>query len=289
MRFELIEKNNRGPHRILAMLRTTAYMQQPFRRKDVTETVQPNATEAKTRESSNHAFNACTTLGWLRAVDERGEWFELAVPLEALHDATSFARFLQGSILGKTSPRDNNFLLNQFAAWYAVQNELVLLQDKYEIVQPFNATLYSNADTDVFSDHPMLTAWYDWAAFLGWGWTYIASNREKLMPDATMRLLPLLDTLLPVPELPIADFLNNLAQHCPELDGGVLFKQCWEMSRGTTPPPTLSLMLSTALRVLAQRGNIQLIDRPDAPKKQALYPSTSYPNYVTHIRREVTQ
>jgi hypothetical protein len=47
----------------------------------------------------------------------------------------------------------------------------------------------------------------------------------------------------------------------------------------------LSLMLSTALRVLHEQGHIVLEKRADATETWTLFPAQTYHNQITHIRR----
>ena len=107
------------------------------------------------------------------------------------------------------------------------------------------------------------------------------------MPDATRRISAILPELLPDHILTgFPEFMARLPNYCPELDGGLLFKRCLEASRpGEQRGNRLSLMLSTALRVLHQQGAIVLEDRADAVENWSLFPSQSFINRVTHIQR----
>lgn len=82
-------------------------------------------------------------------------------------------------------------------------------------------------------------------------------------------------------------FMDQLAEHCPELDGGVLFNRCWQASRGAEQRGNrLSLMLSNGLRVLHEAGAVQLDLVADAAIKWRLYPAVGHPvAQVSHIRR----
>ena len=68
------------------------------------------------------------------------------------------------------------------------------------------------------------------------------------------------------------------------LDGGILFEQCMQASRpSNTGSLRLSLMLSTALRVLNDSGEISLIRQADAPDLWHLFPAEGQITEVSHI------
>jgi hypothetical protein len=85
--------------------------------------------------------------------------------------------------------------------------------------------------------------------------------------------------------LTFAQFMERLAHICPELDGGHLFKYCWQASRGGEERGNrLSLMLSTALRTLDGLGHLRLLSQADASENWRLYPAEgSRHQQVTHI------
>jgi hypothetical protein len=85
----------------------------------------------------------------------------------------------------------------------------------------------------------------------------------------------------------MSDFVASLGGLCPELDAGILFGRCWEASRGSDDRGNrLSLMVSTALRVLHASKEITLVERKDAPIAFHLFPAQSHISRVTDIRRE---
>ena len=113
----------------------------------------------------------------------------------------------------------------------------------------------------------------------------------RIVPDSTLRLRPLLPELLLEigVEVPMVVFMTNLAKRCPELDGGALFERCWSASHpGEVRGNRLSLMLSTALRVLHQNSIIEMVYRGDSALTWTLFPSQSHINRATHICRKVT-
>ena len=111
----------------------------------------------------------------------------------------------------------------------------------------------------------------------------------QFMPDATGRITGPTAQLLSLADdfVSVGGFLRGLMTECPELDGGILFEQCWQASRGNEVRGNrLSLMLSTALRTLHNLGTVELINRPDANETWTLFPAQSHIGRVSHIRRK---
>lgn len=80
--------------------------------------------------------------------------------------------------------------------------------------------------------------------------------------------------------------MEQLGEHCPELDGGTLFRRCAQVSRTSDIfGNRLSLMLSNAIRVLDTAGLIRLTLQADAPVKWLLYPAAGHAHQqVSHIQ-----
>src|SRR5690606_8894174 len=130
-----------------------------------------------------------------------------------------------------------------------------------------------------------LKGWLTWAAFLSWGCRWKPS--DPLAPDAHGRLRQALPGLVPASgAMPSRTLAERLARRCPELDGGVLFEQCWQVSRSAEVRGNrLSLMLSTGLRALHEAGKIKLIYRADATDVWQLHPAEGHPvSVVSHIQ-----
>jgi hypothetical protein len=266
---------------------------QPSRRQ-LLDCLQPSALaqRANSQETSENVFTASIRLGLITELQSKERHVRLNVPTKAIAALDHFKSHLQNTILGVTDQSQDNYLLGQFTAWYAVQDERVMSDSKTDFEANFHAALYPTSNERVLSEEPGISAWRVWAAFLGWGWPMKFSAREemRIVPDATGRIKPLLVKLLPIDdsETLFSAFMTNLSPLCPELDGGILFNQAWEASRGNEQRGNrLSLMLSTALRVLHKQGEIELIQRADATDSWRLFPTQSYINQVTHIRRKV--
>lgn len=216
----------------------------------------------------------------------------LAANASEIDSMALFRSYMQKTLLGVTSESQNNFLLSQFTAWYAAQNDSVLSYSKTDYEAKFHEALYPSASERVLAEQPGISAWRVWAEFLGWGWAMKFDGRDemRIVPDATERIRPLLPRLMPEANtnLPMGDFVANLGKLCPELDGGVLFSRCWEASRGSDDRGNqLSLMVSTAFRVLHASKEITLVERKDASVAFQLFPAQSHMSRVTDIRREI--
>lgn len=294
MGFEVISRNHITPHRLYALLQLVNHCGQLSRRQ-VLDLLQPSVLneERESQEISVYVYRTAINCSLIREFDDKERTIELQISSNSITTFEDFRRVMQRSLLGVVEESKDHFVLNYIAAWYSVQDEQVLDLSKADIEKRFHEQLYPNVSPRIFSEDPGVTAWMRWAEFLGWGWSmqFNKKSREpRLVPDATKRLIPQLENLIPDPDitLPFSAFMAKLCSLCPELDGGVLFNQAWEASRGNEQRGNrLSLMLSTALRVLHKQGAIELIQRADATDSWRLFPTQSYINQVTHIRRKV--
>jgi hypothetical protein len=274
------------PHRVLSLL-TLINQLSRANRGDLLSLLQPSAISEKP-EIARDVYAAANSNRLIHEDESRERIANIAIPNEALLDMDKFRAYLQNELLDVTDEAEYHYVLSLFAAWIAVQNEQVLETTKLEWEQRFNAQLYPGREERVVNEHPGITSWMEWADFLGWGWQLkFGQLQSKFVPDCTGRLQPLLAELLPEADfIPFGLFMERLSARCPELDGGVLFERCWEACRRQERRGNrLSLMLSTALRVLNQNGSVALEDRADAPDNWTLYPAQSYNTRVTHIRR----
>jgi len=212
-----------------------------------------------------------------------------------IESSDGFLDFMQTRLTGIADENADNYLLNFVTAWYAVQNERIFLyRKKEEISQNFNRDMDPRGEEELREEGRLfnptkLNGWLTWASFLGWGWTMTVGGKELLMPDAHKRIFRVLSLLLPdSKETPLSQFAERLAEICPELDGGSLFKKCWQASRrADVRGNQLSLMLSTGLRSLHDNGKIRLISHADAKEVWQLYPAQAHPfQRVTHIQRK---
>lgn len=288
---EILNQAPVTPQRFHALLKLVQALQQP-KREDIQNCLQPPSLHENQDTSKlviNHAvkFNILIEdqdTGILRLAED--------VPTD-IANIKAYRRFLQRRFTGITQPRSDNYLLNQFTAWYAVQNERVYSSKPDELASNFSNQMYDRTDDSegrTFND-TKFNGWRNWASFLGWGHTYNIQSAIQLqfVPDAAERLIGVLPDLLPDTQwMTMGAFMESLAEGCPELDGGRLFNQCWEASRPTeTRGIQISLMLSTALRVSQKRGYLEFKIEADSRDVWQLVPAQGMINRISHIRQVV--
>lgn len=292
MGFEMIkDKLVISPQRIYGLIMCVHALQE-VRRETLMNLLQPTAI-SDNQDTSKIIYRYARRYDLIRENQTSDRNVSLAVSPAVIVEYEAFRQYMQQVLLGTTDQSQNNFLLSQFAAWYAAQDDRVMEYSKADLEARFHEAMYPTATERVLAEEPGISAWRTWAEFLGWGWQLKFGRNEeaRIVPDATVRIRPLLRKLLPNArvDVPFGAFIADLGADCPELDGGTLYKQCWEASRGDEERGNrVSLMVSTALRVLDKGGDIALIDRRDAADIWSLFPSQSYINRVTHIQREGT-
>jgi len=281
---EVIDKNHVLPHRMFAMVNiVNAHPNIP--RAELLRLLQPAALN-ESLETSGNIFVKCQLCGLIAETQDKQRAASLIVDPVVVTNIEAFRIYMQSAILGVTEQDANHFVLNQFTAWFITQDARIMRSSKRQLEAKFHDDMYPGVPNRMISDEPGIGAWQSWAQFLGYGWQ---SEFSVFIPDCSVRIQPLLPELLPEDSvIPFGTFMVRLAARCPELDGGVLFERCWEAShpnerRGNR----LSLMLSTALRVLNQQGRIALENRADATENWMLFPAQSYISRVTHIRRGI--
>ncbi|HSH79393.1 MAG TPA: hypothetical protein VLA19_12800 [Herpetosiphonaceae bacterium] len=286
MAFEILNSADITPHRLHALVRLVPRLREP-RRADLLDLLQPSVLpHVKNQTAASNAYAAARTCNLIR--EEPGGIVQLTVAPRTIENLDDFRRHMQRILLRISDESADNYLLNLFTAWYAVQNERVLRLERKQLETRFNAEVFPHVESRQFNE-TKLNGWRTWAAFLGSGYPLRLGSGEVIMPDAHERLLPLLDQLLPLGAriAGFDSFAAELAEQCPDLDGGVLFERCWQTSRGAEMRGnSLSLMLSTALRVLHDAGHIELILQPDAELRWQLFPAAGHGvRQVSHIRR----
>ena len=290
MGFEMIkDKLVVTPQRIHALV-TCVHVLQEVPRETLMDLLQPDAI-TDNQDTTKIIYRYARRYDLIQENQMPDHRVSLAVSPVVASDPEAFRQHMQRVLLGVTDESQDNFLLSQFAAWYAAQDERVMDYSKADFEAKFHEDLYPSAAQRVLAEQPGISAWRTWAEFLGWGWPlkFAQGEEAKIVPDATSRIRPLLPTLLPDAgvDVPFGSFVARLGASCPELDGGVLYGRCWEAGRGGEARGNrVSLMVSTALRVLNQEGAITLVDRRDVPDTWALFPAQSHITRVTHVRRE---
>lgn len=274
--FELINHGQSTPGRLHSLLRLVKRLGKA-ERQQLIDYLQPPQL-VNNQEAAIQVYTDALRLGLLQPVEGQRDQVTLAPTVidENLESIDTFRTIMQQHLLGVTEPQQDNYLLNLYAAWYTVQDEWVLqTNSKEDLSIKFNRELFPRDESESLAggrafNPTKLNAWLTWAAFLGWGIAY----NKRLLPAAQERLAPVLKTVAGR-KMAIGEFMGAIAQRCPELDGGELFKYCKQVSRpaeGRTQQ--LSLMLSTALRHFHRQGKLILEHRADATDRWYLYPAT---------------
>jgi hypothetical protein len=273
------------PHRLHSVVRLLARLGEASR-EELCSLFQPPEL-IDNQDAVRAVLNAGQTLELWK---EHAGKLALAAEPESILPLPAFRVWLQRKLLGVIDPDGDNYLLSMFAAWYAVQGAQILtFGNKGELAADFNQKIFPDQEGRAMNP-TKISGWEVWAAFLGWGWYGRVRGRTDavLMPDAYDRLKPLLAELLPTGPrtVPFGAFADRLRVHCPELDGGELFEQCWQACRGgEVRGNRLSLMLSTALRSLDDDRSINLERQADATETWLLFPAQGHPvGHITHIR-----
>lgn len=294
---EIINNNQVTPQRLHALVRLVSRLRNP-NRDNLLELLQPPDL-VKSQEAGKAVYNAALNHNLIMEDNDNNGRVSLHPDIgkrESIESAESFCARMQERLVGIADEYKDNYLLNLVTAWYGVQNERIFqYRKKKDISQQFNIDMDPRDQEDLIEEGRLfneikLNGWLTWASFLGWGWRMASGGPELLMPDAHKRLKPILPQLLPnSEEIPFSQFAHNVANMCPELDGGSLFEKCWQASRGTEVRGNqLSLMLSTALRALHDNELLHLTEYADAIDVWRLYPAQTHPvQRVTHIKLQV--
>jgi hypothetical protein len=283
--YELINNRQATPRRLHALVRLVARLEHP-NRATLADYLQPPVL-VDNQSAFDVVYSAAINCELIQEVDGHISLDRSLPTGDDLESTTCFRRVMQERLLGVTDPDKDNYLLNLLAAWWAAQDAQIFdLNGKKEVEIQFNEQLSlkegtADIETGRTINRTKLTHWLEWAAFLGWGWMY----KGMLMPDARVRIQPCLAQMRGQ-ELSFSAFIRELARACPELDGGLLFQQAWQAGHGGRPRgQRLSLMLTTALRVLDETGIIELIRHADAPDIWQLHEAEGYTlQEVSNIR-----
>ncbi len=293
---EIINNGQITPHRLHALIRLVPRLDNPTR-EDLLNLLQPPGLISN-QDAAKAIYGAARQHNLIDEDTNGKKMIKLHAQVgtsENIETVEGFRTYMRQQLLGVEDDNADNYLLNLFTAWYAVQNERVFQHSKKDTITRFNIELFPQEDADnpdqgrAFNE-VKFNAWLPWAVFLGFGWSMRLGSTDILMPDAYARVEALLPELFAGEKaaVPFRTFAVRLKKRCPELDGGRLFEKCWQASRGAEVRGNrLSLMLSTALRVLHQSGQIELARQADATDVWQLYPAEGQPiSQVTHIQRK---
>jgi hypothetical protein len=284
------------PHRLHAIVRLVPKLSSR-KREDILNLVQPpkligkNSQGRVDQNSASGLLSAAISLDLLQ-VDEDGSSYRLHETLldknSNIDDIEEFRLIMQERVSDPQSEHNPRF--RRVTAWYAVQDERVFsYRSKYELANDYAVKIYERdfSEEEFGFNDTQYNGWLQWAEFLGWGWK-MNLGIDRLIPNCAVRLKPLLPVLLPElnKELTMSEFMANIATLCVELDGGAEYERCWAESRpNESRSKRLGLMLSSGLRTLERRGEIELLTYDDSPDAWRLYPKEATPEAVTRIKR----
>jgi hypothetical protein len=283
--FEIINNGQITPLRLHALVKLVARLKKSHRQ-ELLDLLQPPSLSSN-QDAAKAVYRTAIKCDLIVESDEdKVVTLHTNTPsLKQVESIYKFRQIMQERILGITDPDKDNYLLNLFAAWYAVQDSEVLKTHKKDIHIYFNGDLYSaDNDTSIESGRAFnptkYNAWKTWAVFLGWGYEY----KDTIIPAPHVRILPTIRKIKRH-SLPFSSFMDEVSRACPELDGGVLYNYCWDSSRpAISKGQNVSLMLSTGLRVLHKFKYIRLYRQADATDLWQLYPAEGHPiQEISHI------
>ena len=97
------------------------------------------------QETTKLLYNYARRYQLVQEVEDGKHTVILGVPSVTALDAEVFRSHMQGVLLGATDESQDNFLLNQFTAWYAAQDERVMGYSKATLEAKFHEDLYPSS------------------------------------------------------------------------------------------------------------------------------------------------
>jgi hypothetical protein len=281
MAYEIFNHASITPQRVYALTRLVAANPR-IKKERILTLLQPKALNSK-QSTAEEILDAAVKIGLVKG--DVWNTFSSNYELERLETYPLFRGIMQDLLLGIEEDGKDNFLLNLFIAWFAVNNGKYLKKpDLGVMATDFNRAFDSGADGRALNS-TKLQGMDDWMIFLGFGWKM---TNFFIIPDASGRIEPLIDGLLPAgKETLMGEFMKKLAKKCPELDTGILFEKSRQTVAGNNLANNqISLMLSIALRTLEKKEKINLIFTRDVKDTWILYQDlNSTIERVTHISK----
>ncbi len=294
---EILNNGVITPQRLHALLKLVDTLRQP-KHEDLISGLQPIVLfdDPNTKSPADITGTMITTARNFGFIVEDSETQALSLAADIpknIENPAVYRRFLQQRFAGIAHENDDNFLMNLFVAWFAVQNERIFVPKQSERLSiRFNNELFPNEPSDEGDtrqtrafNSTKFNGWRTWASFLGWVRIF---GTDEVVPDASGRLDEVVSRVFQHKNwLSFSEFMSDLSEICPELDGGSLYQRAWEASRATEPQgKQLSLMLSTALRTRHNLGVLELEMAADASDVWQLYPAQGMElSRISHIRR----
>ncbi|UWE03392.1 hypothetical protein [Laceyella sacchari] len=273
MPFDNSLKAMQTPERLYALCRLVHQM--PLSHNELKEMVQPSTLNQKQDQFTEVLKLA--KRGDLIELDPQTNQYRSKLQDEQLGDLEAFKTEIAKRVFSST-----NYIFTQFTCWFLNRGEEVLTMKNGDLARQFfhEVTLDGNLEYNTTN----ITAWKQWAVFLGLGYQY----GGVFVPNAANRILTLLknQTILPLHQpIPFRQFINWLANEAPELDGGnvnIEFNRRFQEQQ-------LSYALSSGLRTLHSLGRIYLHYIADATDVWHLTLNQMHeiPNQVSQIELRI--
>ncbi|HWO98999.1 hypothetical protein SAMN06265361_10878 [Laceyella tengchongensis] len=273
MPFDNSLKAMQTPERLYALCRLVHQM--PLSQNELKEMVQPSTLNQKQDQFTEVLKLA--KRGDLIELDPQTNQYRSKLQDEQLDDLETFKAEIAKRVFSST-----NYIFTQFTCWFLNRGEEVLTMKNGDLARQFfqEVTLDGNIEYNTTN----ITAWKQWAVFLGLGYQYSG----VFVPNAANRIQILLknQTMFPLRQpIPFRQFINWLANEAPELDGG---KVNMEFNR-YFQEQQLSYALSSGLRTLHSLGMIYLNYIADATDVWHLTLNQMHeiPNQVSQIELRI--
>ena len=208
-------------------------------RQEVYQLLQPRSLNPSTGGGSPSASTVKAGTDLQLILDDKGVLSQSATCRKFENSRDAILQAFDALVLGSTE------IEKYFALFYAYY--LCLGKSVYEFrsynneqwANHFNDSVFSSeAQENRFND-TKLTGLHRWLNYIGLGW-YDPNGKFQANPyERLQRVLPTI--FAKKSELKIEDFMMNLAQICPELDGGSIFKQANPQWRKSDMRCTLGL------------------------------------------------
>jgi hypothetical protein len=273
MPFDNSLKAMQTPERLYALCRLVHQM--PLSQNELKEMVQPSTLNQKQDQFTEVLKLA--KRGDLIELDPQTNQYRSKLQDEQLDYLETFKAEIAKRVFSST-----NYIFTQFTCWFLNRGEEVLTMKNGDLARQFfqEVTLDGNIEYNTTN----ITAWKQWAVFLGLGYQYSG----VFVPNAANRIQILLknQTMFPLRQpIPFRQFINWLANEAPELDGG---KVNMEFNR-YFQEQQLSYALSSGLRTLHSLGMIYLNYIADATDVWHLTLNQMHeiPNQVSQIELRI--
>ena len=180
-------------------------------------------------------------------------------------------------------------------SWMLAQNVHEFIPTSWSQVEPKMLEQRKSTEHTIFQNDTRWSGYVSWAAFFGFGRSESGKAAGGFVSDPTRVVADVLATILPPKhEVKVGDFVSDLADVIPVLDGGAyrteveknLSSEKWKSPVGSE----LSTSLSRAFLRLESQGKIRFERRSDADAEVRIVGRNhKIVDRVTHVQRGSTR